>query len=56
MEDKEDGLLLAAAELLPNESLMLAEQLRVEFNVAGLVHSVYARLWVSKVCVERGRR
>jgi len=47
MEDEEDGLLLLAAELLAHESLVLAKQLGVELDIAGLVYSVDAAGCVS---------
>ena len=40
VEDEEDGLLLVAADLVGDKDLVLAEELRVQANVARAVHAV----------------
>lgn len=42
VEDKHHGLLLVALKLLADVGLVLAEELRVQLDVAGLVHAVDA--------------
>jgi hypothetical protein len=41
VEDEEDGLVLLGASLLLNVGLVLAEEFRVEADVAGLVDTVH---------------
>ena len=40
MEDQEEGLVFLAVDLLLGIGLMLSEELRMQFNVSGLVHTM----------------
>ena len=40
MEDQEEGLVFLAVDLLFGIGLMLSEELRMQFNVSGLVHTM----------------
>jgi len=40
VEDQEEGLVFLAVDLLFGIGLMLSEELRMQFNVSGLVHTM----------------